>query len=415
MEITRFLRKDQLRKDGTAQISVLVCWNNQRVRFAVKGANVKPADWDDAAGKVRGRVKFASDINAKLDAYEYGLKQFSYEQERQGYAPDAESIKAEANRIKLALSGDQPAAKSGAPIRLPEFWLQFQKDHRGVKSESYIKHFTPVLTHLKAFSPKVDFKDITLSFANQFLQYLMDRGLSDDSAFGALKKLRAVMKYAKKNKIRVPEDYEDFPARSSHIEREFLTEEELTRLEQTIMVDGFYMRQRDVFLFACYTGLRWSDLPQVKPGKIAKLGQETTVIKIIQTKTGQANPIPLSDLAKRIIDKYPDGLPLVAQQVYNRALKEICKLAGLTRAVTISRMYAGKRVDVEKSLWQIVSSHTARHTFATLSLQRGMHVTNVQGLLGHGSISSTMIYTHNNLDDKVKAVRDAWNKKPSEN
>jgi site-specific recombinase XerD len=415
MEITRYLRKDQVRSDGLVQVNMRVCWDGQKVKFAIKGALVKESDWDETARKVRGKVKFASDINSRLDDHEFAIRQAFYAMERDGPNLTPDLVRTEIKQIQLRLSGkDLEKPKKAAPVKLPAFWEQFMADHKGLKSDSYVRHFRAVITHLVAFNPSIDFKDITLSFANRFVQYLMDQGLSDDSTYGALKKIRAVMKYARKCKIDVPFDYEDFPSRTFHIEREFLSNEELLQLEQTVIMNDYLMRQRDVFLFACYTGLRWSDLPQATPGRLSLIGNEA-VLRIIQTKTGKANPIPLSGHAQRILKKYPTGLPLVAQPRYNRALKEICKLAGLTRTITVSRYYRGKRVDVDKQLWQIVSSHTARHTFATLSLKRGMGITDVQGMLGHGYIGSTMIYSHSLVQDKVDAMRKAWGDELPEN
>ncbi|WP_124878278.1 tyrosine-type recombinase/integrase [Larkinella rosea] len=72
--------------------------------------------------------------------------------------------------------------------------------------------------------------------------------------------------------------------------------------------------------------------------------------------------------------------------------------------------YTGQRVDVEKSLHEIISSHMGHHTFAMIMLDRKVDITDLSDLMRHGSISTTMIYLTIRGEDKIKVMQKAWGK-----
>ena len=116
-----------------------------------------------------------------------------------------------------------------------------------------------------------------------------------------------------------------------------------------------------MFLFACYTGLSYSDIRdfEVEDGYITDK----------RKKTGEGYIIYITQKAKRILDKY-DKLPLLTNQVTNRYLEEICYKAGIKKA----------------------TFHMARHTFAVDALNKGVPLEVVSRILGHSKISTTQVY-----------------------
>ncbi|MGV3561625.1 site-specific integrase [Larkinella arboricola] len=431
MEITRYIRKDRMDKDGFCQIHFRVCWAQRKIRFS-SGQIVMPDDTleltetitDPTSGRKKERKKLQTKnrkVNRILDTYSDCLYDFF---DTYNGIPTEQQVQAEVERIRIEELNLAPRlAKVDEVTSEPEpeaqiqffvFWDQYISEHKGLKSHNYIRYFKPVKDHLKRFAPQLDFADITLQFANRFVQYMMSTGVSDDTAYNALKKIRVVMKYARKCGITVPGDFEDFPNYRSIVQREALKWSEVVQLQQ-VDLPNYLAQQRDVFLFQCYTGLRWSDLPHARPGNLIEMqgddDEVAPVLRIVQEKGRRENLLPLSDLALEILNKYGGTLPLIASQNYNAFIKEVAKRAGLTRKVIDTQFRNGQRYDEEYFLHEYISSHTGRHTFAMLSLERKIDITDLSGLMGHGSIETTMIYRTLRGEDKIKVVKKAWGQK----
>ena len=148
--------------------------------------------------------------------------------------------------------------------------------------------------------------------------------------------------------------------------REFLTEEELRRMIATMDTTNVMHR---AFIFACLTGLRYSDIIRVRYEDIVD-----GVITLRQQKTNEVVYIPLTDDVSRLIEPLAhEGLvfgPLVASTLM-RKIRRWAQKAGITKRI---------------------SMHTARHTFAVLLLTKGVDIYTVSRLLGHRNVKTTQIY-----------------------
>lgn len=101
-------------------------------------------------------------------------------------------------------------------------------------------------------------------------------------------------------------------------------------------------------------------------------------------------------------------MPSTANQVMNRYLKQICRLASVDELVEVVETIGGRVMKRPVSKWELVTMHTARHTFATQSLLRGMPVEVRQKVLGHSKIQTTMIYAKVVEDLQHQTMRRIW-------
>lgn len=176
--------------------------------------------------------------------------------------------------------------------------------------------------------------------------------------------------------------FRKFKAKTESTKREYLTPEEVERLEDlTLPEDKKHLKKVvDMFLFSCYTGLRFSDLTALTPESIVtEDGKQWIVIKMQKTKEMVRIPLYLlfdgkgidivkqhtTDARKLIFDDFTN-------QYVNRCLKEIAVEAKINKPITF---------------------HTARHTQATYLLYKGASITTVQKLLGHKKLQTTQIYS----------------------
>jgi len=182
----------------------------------------------------------------------------------------------------------------------------------------------------------------------------------------------------------------------------YLNEVELERLSNFDFSDNPRLDSvKDIFLFACFTGLRYSDVSNGTQWQIvSESGKHWLHYR--QVKTEQPVKIPLKSEAKRILDKYPDGLPRKSNQEINRCLKEIGQLVGLTEPVKITEFRNGAAQEHTMQKWEMLTSHTARRTFCTLAYRAGVPTHTIMAFSGHASESSFRRYLRYDMNDAMK-------------
>jgi site-specific recombinase XerD len=164
-------------------------------------------------------------------------------------------------------------------------------------------------------------------------------------------------------------------------------------------------RVRDLFVLQASTGLRYSDLANLKPEN-----RQGNVLLITTIKTRDPLLIPLSPTAKSIYAKYEEsGLPKVIEnQPYNREIKEACRLAGITDLVPVTVIRNGLRVDTSIEKCDKVTSHTARRTFIIHMLERGVRPEVLMKVTGHKDIKTLMRYVKITPAVVVQELERAW-------
>ena len=155
---------------------------------------------------------------------------------------------------------------------------------------------------------------------------------------------------------------------------------------------------RDNFCFACFTGLRYSDISKLQDENIKE-----DYIEIKTEKTRAFLRIPLNQHAKAILLKNGGRLPkLFSNQKTNEYLKDIGKLAEITESILITKYRGIEKVEFSEPKYKFISSHTARRTFVTLCLENGMRPETVMSITGHKDYKTFKKYIK--LTDKVKLV-----------
>ncbi|WP_309711380.1 site-specific integrase [Siphonobacter sp. SORGH_AS_0500] len=192
-----------------------------------------------------------------------------------------------------------------------------------------------------------------------------------------------------------------------------LTQLEVNRLLHMPQQENFMENVRGKFLFLIFNGMRFSDLQRMGDGNIVQMG-EFRLLRYTQVKTKEVVTIALSDYAEEIIDRWPDLFNPMSEQAFNSKIKDVCKEAGIKELVNVTTYKGGQRVQEQKPKWQTVSSHVGRHTHGVLSIERGLHTRLLQDNFGHGSLSSTQVYTKVNDLERYKATLEAWKRPENE-
>lgn len=240
------------------------------------------------------------------------------------------------------------------------------------------------LAVLREFRKDVLFDELDYSFLSDFELFLKERGLSANTRRKYFCHIKAYINLAINKDLfdlnRYP--FRKFKPKAPQPERCYLTPDETKRIESLFVSEDNAHLQKviDMFLFSCYTGLRFSDVYALTVDDIQTEAAGVVWLATTMQKTKEPIRLPLSllfngkpleILNRYITSKHKRIFRGLTNQYVNRCLKEIAKLAGINKPVTF---------------------HTARHTAATYWLYAGVSITSVQKLLGHKKVQTTQIY-----------------------
>lgn len=288
--------------------------------------------------------------------------------------------------------------KERGKILLLDWLWQLRDEAYGVKSANYMGTMKSTILHVEEFigRRKVTLADVDKNFIYGFLKHMRTtptyRGapLGQESIYTYYMCLCISLNKAVKRELieKNPCDYipsEDKPKRlETH--REYLTLEEVKRMMDTECKD---VRVKRLFLFSCFTGLRYKDIHMLRWKNIVKVEEGVYQVELIQQKTKQLVTIPLSENAmKWLPEKGMDGeenriFPMPETSCSYDYLHDWAKKAGVKKNVTF---------------------HVARHTYATMLLYYGADLYTVSKLLGHTNIKTTQIYAKVMDESKRRAV-----------
>lgn len=356
-------RKNHLNKQGTALVQVEASLNQRKIYFKTN-IYIKPEHWDKRTSQVIGHPQ-ANDLNSMLFEFVLHLQGIELALWKRG--------------VPATLSLLKDAMKKNRPINItfPIFAKEYVQ--HSDRRESTKENLFTTITVLQEFRPGLDFKDITYTFLKDFEVYLREKGNGINTVAKHLRQLRTLVNEAI-NQGYIHADaypFRKFKIKQEKGRHEFLTPDELKKLENLEVHDLKLRHVLDAFLFCYYVGLRFSDFCQLKQSNFIKVnGKKWLHFKSI--KTGIELRLPLHLLfegkALAILDRncITEFASLGSNSEVNKALSVITSMARIKKHVTY---------------------HTARHTCATLLIHQGVPITTVQKLLGHTSVKTTEIYS----------------------
>jgi len=258
---------------------------------------------------------------------------------------------------------------------------------RFVKTKHKWSNYYGALKYFRLYEPRdIPFKQINKVWLNNFGEYLSkEAGLKKNTSFLYFRKIKEVLyKAANEGYIKVETVRQSANLSREKVERGYL---ELKEIEKLVSTTSDRPEIKKAFLFSCFTGLRQSDVRNLKWKDVSD-----NTIKIRMQKNDKPIAIPLSQTALNI---------LKTDNIFHLPETNIFKLP--TDRTTINRSLARwfRIAEIDKKAFY----HLSRHTFATLNLTSGNEIYTVSKLLGHKSLKTTEIYS-NIIDEKKKQAID---------
>ena len=297
----------------------------------------------------------------------------------------------------IDLSEKKPNPKTGRPVS-----YKMRREYE--VSFNYLQEYA---TDKKKI---IDFKDINLEFYNSFTQFLQEKKLAVNTIGKKIQTLKIFLNAAKEEGLNDFEAYRSkkFVAMTEESETIYLDEAELEKLYKTdLRKSPPADRVRDLFLVGCWTGCRFSDLSQITPESISD-----GMIHIKQYKTGKKVVIPLHPVVTEILNKYGGQLPEpISNQKFNLALKGIAEKAKITEQTHKAITKGGVKISTAYAKNKLVTTHTARRSFATNLYKSGFPSISIMAITGHVTEKSFLKYIKVTPDEHAKKLQLHWDSK----
>jgi len=391
-----FYLNDKKGKEAVLPLYCRITVNRKSAEISLKRM-VEVSSWDKKRKRLKGGSELALTINHYIGQIEMKIYKIHAQLADEGINYSAKTIK------------DRFTGK----LTERHFVLETFKTHneqvrelanldRGF-SKGTAQRFETTYKHVSDYiesrgNKDIEFNDVNIEWINSLIYYLKTvKGIGNNTTFKYVKNLKKIHLIAMRNGWVQFDPYQHVKTKLDPVMREFLSAEELQLIEDKRIIIPRVDEVRDVFLFCCYTGLRYSDVKQLKNIHITRNINGHKEIHLQTQKTGRGVHIPLLPLPEQIIYKYQSHprciasdqlLPVLSNQKMNAYLKEIAGITGIQKNITF---------------------HMARHTFATtVTLERGISMETVKAVLGHTDIRTTQIYgqiTNKKVHQEMMGIR----------
>jgi len=236
-------------------------------------------------------------------------------------------------------------------------------------------------------SEKLEFNSLNEDFLERFIECHRDNGRSDPYTKKNLVILKGFLNWSIDHDHNTNAAFRKWKPVFEKVDVEenifYLTVDERDRLLNLDIEDETARSVRDAFCFSCFTGLRYSDLKNLKKANV-KNGK----IEITTVKTKKKLSIKLPKQAREILAKYKDmpgldALPIITNRGFNNILQDLAKLAGLNDTITKVSSPGGIRQEKTYPKWKKISCHWGRKTFVTTAIFLDIPLETVVEISGH--------------------------------
>jgi integrase len=264
-------------------------------------------------------------------------------------------------------------------------WLEYSKQNTAYDTYRHRKSLRKYYNDFQEEENyKITFGNIDLTLFDKLKKYGINKRKYVNNTFAKnIKTLKTFLAWAAERGYYAGTEHLKFKVAEKDITPITLTLNEFTTLYNFDFTKEKHKKVRDIFCFGCLTGLRYSDLQQLRREHIR--GDMNHIIKTMQ-KVKEPVHIPLVDLSRQIIERYQEQpifiLPRMSNQRFNDYLKEICELAEINSSVNIDIFRGNQFYQETKPKYKVVTAHVARKTFITLSFYLGMNIKIVQEITG---------------------------------
>ena len=384
--------------------------HKKEVTYFTAHKNIDEKYWDDKSQQIKRSYSGSDRFNIYIRTVRQKVEDIVNGLLIKGEDPSKDYVK------RLYTSGTESQEKK-RQYSFFEFAEVYLEDSKKRKTEGTIKGYRTTLNQLKKYEiyskVKLDWQNIDMTFYYDFLDYYTGiQGLTNNGFGKVIKIIKVILNEATEKGYNSNRTYQHkkFKTIKEEVNNIYLSDDEIQKLINLDLKNNSSLeRVRDLFIFGCYTGLRFSDFSQVKSEHIVD-----NKLRIKTIKTDEWVTIPLLNEVKDIMEKYkesPNSLPKsCVNQTMNRYLKELGELAKIEDKVLKIRNKGKERVEETFYKWQLICTHTARRSFATNMFKRGVPTRVIMKITGHRTEKAFSSYIKISQEENADLMLEYLNK-----
>lgn len=410
MTTTFFLKKPKSDKETLILFSCYFKEEGKKFVYST-GETILPAHWDqkNRMPNIRGSKKAPNRGAIKMQLDRYTATFRNVRSRCISMQQDFTS-----QLLKKAFDEEFKKAPTGKNIffdAYDEFVEQKKKNQEWKHATE--KRYKNIKNLLESFQTEtgynLTFNSINAKFHAEFTHYCMETKGHVNNTYGRnLGLFKTFMHWAldSANGYTYNDEFKKFKKKERVVTPQIaLKREDLEKLMNHEFELKHLERVRDVFVFACVTGLRFGELSLVKKSSVF---EDTLYLKEEKGAEKDARTIPLNDLAMFLLRKYNYKLPLITNQRQNEYVKDVFEKVGYTWDVE-KEVTKGKEVQRETMpFYKRVSTHTARRTFITMLKRDGKSDKLISKITGHRDLKTLNQYYQVDDDAKKEAIESTF-------
>jgi integrase len=432
LPLKAIIKPKEIRRDGTCLIYFQYCYTSENRTQLNTEIGIPPKYWIKKKRVISEELPSeygdVSNLNERLTQMQRSIEDLialAVKQEltdkgmfvKQAFKPNIDVYALESDPIALqVLSSTKPKDATKLYEQFDDYITSKEKK----VSKATLTVFKNVKEHLEAFEAyrkkRITFKSFDYDFYVNFIDfltfdYVQPRrkepiiGLKTNTIGKTIKQLRIFLKDRIRRKIVLPIDLTDYKIPEEETDAIYLSYEEIAKIYRTDLSEHPHLIEyRDLFVLACLTGLRFSDFSSLRPEDLRN--------NMLHKKQGKSDHwviIPLKSEAKQIFTtQFQQKLPTLTNPEFNRYIKAIGKLAGITTLVTFSFKKGNKDVIETKPKYEWITSHTGRRSFCTNEFLAGTPVKLIMKISGHKKEKDFYRYIRITPEEAAIKMQQIW-------
>ena len=390
-------------------IKIRIIFKGERLDLN-SGLRINLSKWDEKKQRVKNGHfnklnQSSTEINSTLSDYESKIQDFFKMKEVEDKVPTSDELKdyynTEIRKISKSIISEDL-------FTVFDIFVNKTGIQNSWTESTYQKH-TTIKNHLLTLNKKLKLESFDENTFYDFIIHLQIKAnLKNSTIMKHISFVKAFLRWANKNNYYENDLGFTFKPKLKNVQKKviFLTIEEQKILKNLEIPESkdYLKKVRDVFLFLCYTGLRYSDAQALKKSDV-----KSKLIEVTTKKTSDILQIELNKESKRILEKYSTlvsktnkALPVITKKKMNDYLEELFKLAEFNEKIRITYYKGNVRHDDFIPKYELLRSHAGRRTFICTALSLGIPVQVVMKWTGHSDYKSMKPYI--DVADNIKAV-----------
>lgn len=402
---------DREKDNPTAKLRYRIKWDGNIVAFNL-GYRVEIQKWSTETQRCKANTTHgdkkvsASVINRKIQLFESACEKTFQKYEIDDLIPNQDQFREWFN-VEI---GRTPKEELKSEKNFFEIYDMFVNEE-SINSQWNFRTLQKMKTQkkvLEEFDHDISFEKFNEQYLSNYQRYLEGKNHKNSTISKELAALKWFLKWAMKKGYTKSGEFEKFKPKIKNVQKKiiFLNKSELKRFtEYEIPTDKSYLEKiRDVFLFQCFTGLRYSDVFNLKRSDV-----KDGYLEITTLKTADNLIIELNSYSRKLLNKYIDvefehnkALPVISNQKMNDYLKELAELAEIDELVTQTYFKGNERIEEVLPKYSLISTHAGRRTFVCNALSLGIPPQVVMKWTGHSDYKAMKPYI--DIADEIKAT-----------